>query len=52
MVRVKVWVAWTPVESVTIIVNEKVPAVVGVPWIRPSEVSESPGGSDVAADHL
>ena len=38
-----------PIESTTVAVNEKVPAVVGTPVMAPVEdVRESPGGSEPA----
>src|SRR5690348_4146233 len=38
-----------PVESVAVAVTVEVPAVVGVPVIRPEELIDSPGGRPVAA---
>ena len=50
MAIVNVLVAWWPTLSVTRNVKAKVPAVVGVPVIRPGDdVSERPGGSGPAA---
>jgi hypothetical protein len=46
-------VAVPDAESVTLVVNEKVLATVGVPEMVPAKESERPGGSDpVEMDHV